>query len=246
MAATAYGRVPPIVVASKKEHKSTLLMLHGLGDTGDGWEDIAYMLGDELPNTKFIFPTAPVATRAPARGPAACAALRPITVNGGMQCTGWFDIASLDRLTAEQDAEGLHASKAYVEEILRQEAAAGVPSPSVVVGGFSQGGALALLMLRSELQLAGVMALSAYLPLHHEEPLVSAANAATPVLMCHGDCDPVVNYAFGKRSYEELKQAGARAEFKAYRFMEHEARPDELQDVRAFLKGLLAPAPAAG
>lgn len=87
----------PLVLQSlKPEHKSTLIMLHGLGDTGMGWADIGPLLQPDLPNTQFVFPTAPV---------------RSITLNDGMRMTGWYDIADLNRLGADQDAESMRESK---------------------------------------------------------------------------------------------------------------------------------------
>lgn len=215
----------PLVFKSAAEHKSTLIMLHGLGDSGMGWADIAPMLSPDLPNTQFIFPTAPT---------------RPITVNGGMPCTGWYDIAALDRLANEsQDAEAMHESKRYVEGLIQEQVDAGIPSSRIVVGGFSQGGAMSLMMLRSKHQLAGIIGLSCYLLLHEQPPLVSEENRQTPVLMCHGDSDQVVAYEFGQRSFEQLKGAGCNVEFNTYRFMGHEACQEELLAMRDFLKACL-------
>eukprot|EP00198_Chlamydomonas_reinhardtii_P014037 XP_001703374.1 predicted protein [Chlamydomonas reinhardtii] len=94
MAALNYAR--PIELNPAGEHKSTMIMLHGLGDTGDGWSDIGYMYKSSLPNTKFIFPHAP---------------RRPITINFGMSMPGWYDIASLEEVNRSEDAEGLQESK---------------------------------------------------------------------------------------------------------------------------------------
>lgn len=225
MSAAKLAYPEPLVFKPAAEHKSTLIMLHGLGDSGMGWADIAPMLSPDLPNTQFIFPTAP---------------MRPITVNGGMRCTGWYDIAALDRLSNEsQDAEAMHESKRYVEELIQQQIDAGIPSSKIAVGGFSQGGAMALMMLRSKYQLAGVVGLSCYLLLHEQLPLVSEENKQTPVLMCHGDSDQVVAYEFGKRSFEQLKGAGCSVELNTYRFMGHEACQEELLAMRDFLKNSL-------
>ncbi|PSC68715.1 acyl-thioesterase 1 isoform A [Micractinium conductrix] len=183
------------------------------------------MLAPDLPNTQFIFPTA---------------ASRPITVNGGMRMTGWYDIASLDRLDSEaQDAEAMQESKRYIEGLVEEQIPAGVPSTAIAVGGFSQGGAMALMLLRSKHQLAGVVGLSCYLLLHDQPPLVSEENKQTPVLMCHGDSDQVVAFQFGKDSYEKLNAAGAPVKFETYPFMGHEACQEELQEMKAFLQACL-------
>ena len=122
------------------------------------------------------------------------------------------------------------------------EVAAGVPRSRIVVAGFSQGAASALMQLRGEgAPLAGVVALSGYLPLARDGP-VSPANAATPVLMCHGEADAVVAYKFGVDSAAALKAAGAASvEFKTYRGMGHAACNDELSDVADFLTARLPP-----
>lgn len=225
MSATGTKYPDPIVFPAAAVHQSTMIMLHGLGDSGMGWADIAPMLGPDLPNTQFIFPTA---------------LTRPITVNGGMPCAGWYDIAALDRLDNEsQDAEAMHGSKRYIESLIEEQIAAGIPSSKIVVGGFSQGGAMALMLLRSKHQLGGVVGLSCYLLLHEQPPLVSEENQKTPVLMCHGDSDMVVSYDFGKRSFEKLKEAGVPVEFIAYQYMGHEANQEEMLAMRDFVKGCL-------
>ncbi|PNW84926.1 hypothetical protein CHLRE_03g164350v5 [Chlamydomonas reinhardtii] len=223
MAALNYAR--PIELNPAGEHKSTMIMLHGLGDTGDGWSDIGYMYKSSLPNTKFIFPHAP---------------RRPITINFGMSMPGWYDIASLEEVNRSEDAEGLQESKRYIEELIAKEVAAGIPASKIVLGGFSQGGAVALMMLRSATQLGAVVALSAYVPLHTQQPVFSEANAKTPILMCHGDADQTVAFAFGQKSYQLLQSLGANVEFQAYVGMGHSACQREFDDVLEFVKPVLA------
>lgn len=214
----------PIVVPARTKHTATMIMLHGLGDTGDGWAGIAGEFAAQLPHVKFIFPHAPA---------------RPITINMGAKMPGWFDISSLEDIDQREDAEGLRESKRYVESLVAAEAAGGVPPGRVVVGGFSQGGAVALMMLRSEEKLAGIVALSTYLPLRKQPPLISGANARTPILQCHGDADMVVNYGFGVATHNTLKELGADVDFKTYRGMGHSAVPSELAAVAEFLKKVL-------
>ncbi|GAB4821421.1 hypothetical protein N2152v2_008467 [Parachlorella kessleri] len=178
--------------------------------------------------------------------------------------TGWYDIASLEKINVEEDVAAIKESQQYVEHLVQQEVrlldvgsaprvdeadlefslhsavvAAGIPSERVLVGGFSQGGALALTMLRSQLRVAGILGLSSYLLLSSEKPLVSEGNLRTPVLMCHGDADQVVAYEYGQESAHLLKDAGANLEFRTYKWMGHEARADELQDIKAFLQSQL-------
>lgn len=201
-------------------HKSTVIMLHGLGDQGDGWADIGHEFKGALPDTKFIFPHAP---------------RRAITLNFGMAMPGWYDIASLEAINAQEDKGGLEESKRYVEELVAKEVASGIPSTKVVVGGFSQGGAVALMMLRSSTPLGGVVGLSTYVPMRNEQPVVSEANQQTPIFLCHGDADQVVAFAYGRQSYELLKGLGCGVEFQTYTGMAHSACPRELQDVKDFM-----------
>ncbi|PNH12661.1 Acyl-protein thioesterase 1 [Tetrabaena socialis] len=205
----------PIVMAPSGPHTSTMIMLHGLGDTGAGWQDIGYMYKGALPGTKFIFPNAP---------------RRPITINFGMAMPGWYDIASLEEVQRSEDAEGLRESQRSIEGLREKEVAAGVPSSRVVVGGFGQGGR----WRSSERD-----RLSAYLPLHTQQPVVSEANAKTPIFMCHGDADQTVAFAFGQRSYKLLSSIDANVEFQTYMGMGHSACQREFDDVLAFVKPIL-------
>ncbi|GFR41398.1 hypothetical protein Agub_g2077 [Astrephomene gubernaculifera] len=214
----------PIEIPPAGPHTSTFIMLHGLGDTGDGWSDIGYMFKQSLPGTKFIFPHAP---------------RRPITLNYGMSMPGWYDIPSLEEIQRSEDAAGLRESQRYVEELVQKEIAAGVPSSKIVVGGFSQGGAVAFMMLRSNTKLGGIVALSSYLPLHKEQPVISESNEKTPIFMCHGDADQVVSFDFGQRSYQLLSSMGANVEFQTYLGMGHSACQREFDDVLECVKGWL-------
>ncbi len=103
-----------------------------------------------------------------------------------------------------------------------------------------QGGAIALYSLRSDTKLAAVVGLSTYVPLHDKPPIVSTANAKTPIFLAHGDKDMVVQYSYGVASFEELKEAKAQVEFRTYNGMQHSACPQELNDLASFLKTVLA------
>eukprot|EP00201_Polytomella_parva_P023299 CAMPEP_0175045792 /NCGR_PEP_ID=MMETSP0052_2-20121109/4648_1 /TAXON_ID=51329 ORGANISM="Polytomella parva, Strain SAG 63-3" /NCGR_SAMPLE_ID=MMETSP0052_2 /ASSEMBLY_ACC=CAM_ASM_000194 /LENGTH=226 /DNA_ID=CAMNT_0016309419 /DNA_START=87 /DNA_END=767 /DNA_ORIENTATION=+ len=215
----------PLVVSPIEQHKSTVIMLHGLGDSGDGWYDIGSMFQEKMKNTKFIFPTAP---------------MRTVTANYGMNMTAWFDIKEFGSfIKQEQDEEGLLETKRYVEELISKENAAGIPSEKIVVAGFSQGGAISLLMLRSDAKLAGAVSMSGFLPLRSKPNLVSENNKKTPVLMCHGDADMVVKYEYGKMSYKILSDEGVNAEFLTYSGMPHSACQSEMNDVQDFLSKVL-------
>eukprot|EP00877_Chromochloris_zofingiensis_P014740 jgi/Chrzof1/951/Cz01g34270.t1 len=109
-----------------------------------------------------------------------------------MSMPGWYDITSLEDINQKEDQQGLKESQRYIESLVEAEMASGVPSSRVIVAGFSQGGAVALLMLRSHHKLAGIAGLSTYLPLRNEQPVIADANKDTPVFLAHGDQDYTV------------------------------------------------------
>lgn len=211
----------PMSFPSKTKHTATVILLHGLGDTARGWADFAPMLQMQMPHVKFVFPTAPT---------------RPITLNGGMRMTGWFDILSLDKLKMKEDKAGLEDAMRNLESLVQAEEAQGINSKRVLIAGFSQGGAVSMLMLRSRLQVAAVLGMSTWLPLAEEQPIISTENQQTPVLMCHGNQDGVVQYMYGQESYQRLKAAGSPIELKTYQGLGHGVDPQEVQDITSFLK----------
>jgi len=208
----AEGMPPP----AAGKHTATVIWLHGLGDTGFGWVPVARAL--DMPHVKFLFPTAP--------------SLR-VTLNGGMEMPSWFDIFSLDPEDASEDESGIWQSAAYLMELVDKEVAAGVDPRRVVLAGFSQGGAVALAAATmADRPLGGFLGLSTWLPL-----CARAFNAPdTPVLMCHGDSDFVVQHAWGQESHRRLTELGVRAEFKTYRGLDHGFCDPEQRDVAAFLR----------
>ena len=135
--------------AAKVQHQATIIWLHGLGDSGDGFLSVASQLAlpDEL-GVRFVFPHAPV---------------QPVTINGGMAMRSWYDIKSMD-LDKRADETGVRESAAKVEQLIEQELGKGIPADKIILAGFSQGGVIALhLAPRLTQKLAGVMALSTYM-----------------------------------------------------------------------------------
>eukprot|EP01024_Parvocaulis_polyphysoides_P050415 TRINITY_DN49077_c0_g4_i3.p1 TRINITY_DN49077_c0_g4~~TRINITY_DN49077_c0_g4_i3.p1 ORF type:complete len:234 (-),score=24.13 TRINITY_DN49077_c0_g4_i3:285-893(-) len=195
-------------------------MLHGLGDTGDGWKDISYLFAEQLPHVKFIFPTAPT---------------RAITVNMGMRMPGWYDINSLNSINLQEDKQGILESSRYIEKLVEDENNLGIPLSKIAVAGFSQGGAIALASLRWNKTIAAVVGLSCYLPLKDDNPFVSSENLHTPIFMAHGNCDDVVQYQYGQASRDLLKSAGLNVEFNTIPNMGHSATQDELNMMKDFL-----------
>lgn len=219
---------PVVIGPINAPHKSTFIMLHGLGDSAAGWADVAYMLGASLPNTRFIFPTA---------------AMMPVTLNGGMRMTAWYDIAELASINRQEDEAGLQQSSAYIQDLVKTELSSNpdLSSTKIVVGGFSQGGACALMSLRwADIQLGGCVGLSTYVPLSTKKPIISDINKQTPIFIGHGDVDQVVAYDFGKKSAAELEgESESRVVLKTYQGMGHSACNEEFADLTEFLSDIL-------
>eukprot|EP00188_Purpureofilum_apyrenoidigerum_P000679 Plantae.Rhodophyta-Purpureofilum_apyrenoidigerum.ctg13118.p1 GENE.Plantae.Rhodophyta-Purpureofilum_apyrenoidigerum.ctg13118~~Plantae.Rhodophyta-Purpureofilum_apyrenoidigerum.ctg13118.p1 ORF type:complete len:241 (+),score=23.57 Plantae.Rhodophyta-Purpureofilum_apyrenoidigerum.ctg13118:172-894(+) len=212
-----------LVVPSQSEHTATVIFLHGLGDTSGGWQPVVPAL--TLPHVKFVLPTAPI---------------RPVTLWGGQSTTSWTDIFGLSA-TSPEDEDGFKMALGVVEDIIDEEESNGIPPERIVVGGFSQGGAVALTtLLRVRKRLAGVIALSTWLPLRNKYPAeMREENKAIPLLMCHGDLDYVVQYEWGRKSSETLKRLGVNTEFHTISGMGHSADPQEILLVRQFLNNVL-------
>jgi phospholipase/carboxylesterase len=188
-------------ITTGKEPELAVLWLHGLGADGRDFEPIVPELELGFP-ARFVFPHAPV---------------RPVTINGGMAMRAWYDILGWGS-RARQDAAGIHASAAAVGRLIDREIARGVPSERIVLAGFSQGGAIALhTALRERRALAGVLALSTYLPLAHTlDAERSAANARIPILMVHGTSDAVLPLALAEASRRALVGLGYHVDWQTY------------------------------
>ena len=205
--------------------RSSIIWLHGLGADGHDFEPIVPEL--RLPDTlqlRFVFPNAP---------------LRPVTINGGMMMRAWYDILTLDRDGPNDDA-GVRASGAILDGLILREQQRGIAASRIVVAGFSQGGAIALHSgLRSKQKLAGIMALSTYLPIRASfaTEVVAPADCGytdVPILMAHGSLDPVLPMALGRSSADLLAANGFRVEWHEYP-MAHSVCREEIEDIRQWL-----------
>jgi phospholipase/carboxylesterase len=200
----------------------TIIWMHGLGADGHDFEPLVpELLEDGMPALRFVFPHAPI---------------RPVTINNGYQMRAWYDIIGIDRRSAE-DFAGIKASADAVSDLIKAENQRGLAAERVAIAGFSQGGAMALhIATRHPEKLAGVIALSCYLPQSRELATAkSPANQATPVFMAHGFQDPVVPYPLGDESRQLLQAAGYSVEWHSYP-MPHSLCEPEVSDIRAFLK----------
>jgi phospholipase/carboxylesterase len=220
-------RLATVEVEPRSRADAAVLWMHGLGADGHDFEALVPEL--RLPTAsavRFVFPHAP---------------LRPVTINGGQRMRAWYDIAGFDRRSA-QDEAGIRASAEALAALVRRERERGIAADRIVIAGFSQGGAMALFVaLRWPERLAGVMALSTYLPLG--ETLAAEAHpacAAVPVLMAHGSFDPIVPLALGEGSRDRLRALGYDVEWRSYP-MPHSVCAQEVEDIRAFLLKALPP-----
>ena len=203
----------------------SIIWMHGLGADGHDFEPLVpELLEDGLPALRFVFPHAPV---------------RPVTINNGYEMRAWYDIIGIDGRSAE-DFEGINASAKEIAALVQRENELGIPSTRIVMAGFSQGGAMALhIATRHPEKLAGVIALSCYLPLARELAAKrDPVNQATPIFMAHGTQDPVVPYALGDESRHLLASAGYPVEWHSYP-MPHSLCEPEVADLRAFLGKLI-------
>ena len=169
----------------------TVLWLHGLGADGHDFAPIVpELVRPQWPALRFVFPHAPV---------------RPVTINGGMRMRAWYDIVGMDFAT-RADAAGIEESVAQVEALVAREVERGTPASRIVLAGFSQGGAIALATgLRRQAPLAGLVALSTYLPGGQAVAAQRHPNAvAQPVFFAHGDGDPVIAVQHGLASAQAL------------------------------------------
>lgn len=199
----------------------SVVWLHGLGADGNDFAPIVpELLRPDWPALRFVFPHAPV---------------RKVTINGGMPMRAWYDIRDLD-LSNRADAEGVEQSVAQVDALVAREAGRGIPPERVLLAGFSQGGAIALAAgIRRRQPLAGLVALSTYLPLG-QATLAGLADAARaqPVFMAHGLHDPVVPYSGGKRSRDALRDAGFEVDWHAWP-MAHQVCAEEIDALSAWM-----------
>jgi phospholipase/carboxylesterase len=200
---------------------AAVIWLHGLGaDCHDFEPLVPEIVGRRERAWRFVFPNAPV---------------RPVTINGGMSMRAWYDILGFDRLAAE-DLAGFRDTDARVGELIAKQGERGIPPGRIVLAGFSQGGAVSLYTgLRYPERLAGIMALSCYLPLAGTLDAERApANAGALIFMAHGLDDGVLPIGLGLASREQLKALGFSVEWHQYR-MAHSVCQPEVADIREFL-----------
>ena len=205
---------------------ASIIVLHGLGADGNDFVPFAQELDlRAVGAVRFVFPHAPVI---------------PVTINGGYAMRAWYDILASD-LVQREDETGLRRSVASIEALIEREKSRGIASHRIVLAGFSQGCAMALLTgLRHGERLGGIAGLSGYLPLatttaaeRHPE------NQGTPVFLAHGRMDPVVALARATASRDALIALGWKVQWHDYP-MAHSVCQEEIADFNRWLVGVLA------
>ena len=218
--------LPYVEVNPKSKAKATVIWLHGLGDSGNGFAPIVPDL--KLPDVlgiRFVFPHAPT---------------RPVTINNGMSMRAWYDITTLD-FNNRADSQGVKESSDLVAALIEAEIAQGIPADKIVLAGFSQGGVIALnLGTRFEKSLAGIMSMSSYMS--EPETLTDEAHCAnknTPIFVAHGTHDDVVPIFMGNTAFKVLESNGYQATWHEYA-MQHNVCMQQLNDISIWLQEKLS------
>lgn len=215
-----------IVVEPAAPANAVVIWMHGLGADGHDFESVVPEFDLQPPlSVRFIFPHAP---------------FRPITINGGHVMRGWYDITELSSLRQE-DATGIQASARAIEALIAQQIESGIPAQRIVLAGFSQGAAMALhTALRYAQPLAGVIALSGYLPLAATlEAEAHSANARTPIFLAHGNQDNVVPLRLAENTRAVLERNNYVVTWRMYP-MPHSVCAQEIGDIAGFLNARLS------
>ena len=216
--------LPAIEIETKPKPSHAVIWLHGLGADGNDFVPVVKEMKLPPLGIRFVFPHAP---------------MRPVTSNGGFVMRAWYDIAYQEPAFKE-DERGLRESQKLIEDLIARENARGIPSSRIVLAGFSPGGVITLQAgLRQPKRLAGLMALSAYLPM---SPMVEverdAASNTVPIFMGHGIADNIVPLALSTMSRDTLIKLGYEVAWHQYP-MPHSVCAEELADIGAWLKRVL-------
>jgi len=205
---------------------ATVIICHGLGDTSEGFYDVAQHLSSKLPHAKFVLPTAPT---------------QKVTMNMGMAMPSWYDIVGLDKRSNEF-CKGIEESQSRLIKLVQNEIDVGIMHNRIVLAGFSQGGALSLYTgMQLATPLAGIVVMSGYLP-HESGFKITAGLEGTPIWHGHGVVDPLVKMQAAMESESAVKKMGAtNYTLKPYAGLAHSVNPSEITDVLAFLERVLPP-----
>jgi len=217
--------IDAVQVEPQKTANAVVIWLHGLGADGHDFEPVIPHLN--LPSTlniRFIFPHAPV---------------QPVTCNNGMAMRSWYDILELSELRKINEQDLINAT-ASIDQVIEHQMQSGIPSEKILLVGFSQGGAVALHTgLRFSSKLAGILALSTYMPRADAIPTEAAeANRNITIHMAHGDHDDMVTPSASKQAFADLKDNQYNVTWDNYS-MGHELCLQEIRDIGRWMTNLL-------
>jgi phospholipase/carboxylesterase len=218
-----------IEIETAASPRYAVIWMHGLGADGYDFVDLVPALGLRDTPVRFVFPHAP---------------MRAVTINRGMVMRAWYDIRD-DVGVRREDAAGVRESQRRIEALIARENSRGVAASRIVLAGFSQGGAMALHTgLRYRERLAGIMALSCFLPLADQVAAeASPANRETPIFMAHGTRDPLIPLARARQAHDTLLALGYRVEWHEYP-IPHSVSDAEVLDIADWLARILACRPS--
>lgn len=212
----------PIEIANNNTPTGSVIWLHGLGADGNDFSPVVDILS--LAQLRFILPHAP---------------FRQVSLNNGYEMRAWYDLFGLTA-NAPQDEAGIHEAQHFIESLIENEIARGIPSERIAIVGFSQGGAIALhTALRYKHSLAGVIALSTYLPLKNKLAFEkSVENQHIPILMVHGAYDEVISLDMAKASMETLQSENYDVNWLEFPIA-HSVSVEEIDEIRTFLMKIM-------
>jgi phospholipase/carboxylesterase len=216
--------LPAIERETTPNPTASIIWMHGLGADGNDFVPIVDEMELPLRPIRFVFPHAPV---------------QPVTINGGFTMRAWYDVVT-DDFSRREDERGVRESQRMIEALIRRENERGIPSSEIVLAGFSQGGAMALHTgLRYPERLAGIMALSTYVPIPKTlAGEASAANRDVPIFMAHGTGDPIIPLMLAGASRQLLERLGYNVEWREYS-MAHSVMWEEVNDISSWLQRVL-------
>lgn len=219
-----------VEVGGGERPDGSVIWLHGLGADGHDFEPIVPEFNlDQQADIRFVFPHAPV---------------RPVTINSGIPMRAWYDVISLDR-AGPQDEAGIRGSAATLAQLIAREHDRGVPHDRIVLAGFSQGGAIAMhTAMRFKERLAGLMALSTWMPLESTIAAEVMQNPESqprdlPVLMAHGSFDPMLPISAGEHARDLMRKAGFDVQWHDYP-MAHAVCGEEIAEIRSWLLNIFS------
>lgn len=215
----------PIIIETQSDVSVSIIWLHGLGADGHDFESIVPQLQlPDDPGIRFIFPHAP---------------FRPVTINGGMMMRAWYDIAPGSAHFTD-NTDHILESSVQVQSLILTEQKKGITPGHIILAGFSQGGAIALYTgLVLDAPLAGIMVLSAYLPMADSlSEWMIPKNRIVPVFQAHGRQDDVVPMALGEAARDRLQSSGMDVTWHSYA-MAHSICPQEISDLSTWLKKVI-------